>query len=149
MAAETNKAPEKVFTNNGGDKVIIPPCLSIEHDGSSNLGLVNLKRQRNPNIENEPVSYHLSENDNDQRTMNAKDDVSRFGRLDPNKPEHDRRIQRRLKDISFGKNTIGYDEYTKQVPKHKRKACSMECPSTPDPMQDIPSRRWSGLVKAW
>jgi len=51
--------------------------------------------------------------------------------------------------IMFGKNTVGYDEYIKQVPKHKRKVRSMDHPSTPDYKADIPTKRWQGLVKAW
>ena len=48
--------------------------------------------------------------------------------LDPNNPELARRIQQRRRMISFGKNTIGYDEYIKQVPKRKRKSF---CPKHP------------------
>eukprot|EP00590_Aulacoseira_subarctica_P006876 CAMPEP_0172419446 /NCGR_PEP_ID=MMETSP1064-20121228/5886_1 /TAXON_ID=202472 /ORGANISM="Aulacoseira subarctica , Strain CCAP 1002/5" /LENGTH=169 /DNA_ID=CAMNT_0013158939 /DNA_START=329 /DNA_END=838 /DNA_ORIENTATION=+ len=51
--------------------------------------------------------------------------------------------------IAYGKNTIGYDEYIKQVPKRKRKPRCPKHPSTPDPTADIPTRRFQGLVKAW
>mmetsp|Transcript_18796 Transcript_18796/g.23068 ORF Transcript_18796/g.23068 Transcript_18796/m.23068 type:complete len:190 (+) Transcript_18796:1-570(+) len=57
-------------------------------------------------------------------------------------------MQTRHKQILKGKNTVGYDEYCKKVPKHSRKRIS-EHPSTPDYKLDIPNRRWLGLVKAW
>ena len=71
------------------------------------------------------------------------------GRLDPNNVEHARRIQQRKRAIQFGKNTLGYTNFVKQVPKHRRKKFSMECPSTPDVYADIPTRRFQGQVKAW
>lgn len=49
-------------------------------------------------------------------------------KLDPSDPESARRIQQRRRMIAYGKNTIGYDEYIKQVPKHKRKP---RCPKHP------------------
>mmetsp|Transcript_45106 Transcript_45106/g.54648 ORF Transcript_45106/g.54648 Transcript_45106/m.54648 type:complete len:291 (-) Transcript_45106:71-943(-) len=70
-------------------------------------------------------------------------------RLDPEKPEHARRIQQRRRQISMGKNTAGYDEYVKRVPKHKRKKFSMEHPSTPDATLDIPAKRFQGVMNAW
>mmetsp|Transcript_13248 Transcript_13248/g.15943 ORF Transcript_13248/g.15943 Transcript_13248/m.15943 type:complete len:220 (+) Transcript_13248:2-661(+) len=51
--------------------------------------------------------------------------------------------------IAFGKNTVGYDEYTQQVPKHKRRPRCMKHPMTPDHTLDIPTKRWQGLVRAW
>jgi len=70
-------------------------------------------------------------------------------RLDQSKPEHARRIQQRRRMIAFGKNTAGYDEYIKQVPRHQRGKYNMERPSTPDINADIPTRRFQGMVKAW
>ena len=49
----------------------------------------------------------------------------------------------------MSKNMKGYDEYIKQVPKHKRKPRTLEHPMTPDAEADIPNRRWLGLCKAW
>jgi hypothetical protein len=36
-----------------------------------------------------------------------------------------RRIHQRRRQIVFGKNTAGYEEYTKQFPKEKRRRNSM------------------------
>ena len=72
-----------------------------------------------------------------------------FRKLDPSDPAHVRRIQQRRRMISFGKNTVGYEEYIKQVPKESRRARSMKTPMTPDYSLDIPNKRWTGLVRAW
>eukprot|EP00563_Minutocellus_polymorphus_P001015 CAMPEP_0181038814 /NCGR_PEP_ID=MMETSP1070-20121207/10130_1 /TAXON_ID=265543 /ORGANISM="Minutocellus polymorphus, Strain NH13" /LENGTH=298 /DNA_ID=CAMNT_0023116611 /DNA_START=201 /DNA_END=1097 /DNA_ORIENTATION=- len=70
-------------------------------------------------------------------------------KLDQNDPVQARRIQQRAKMIMFGKNTAGYDEYIKQVPKETRRPRCMDHPTTPDHTLDIPNRRWQGMVKAW
>ena len=72
-----------------------------------------------------------------------------FDKLDPNQPDHARRIFQRRKAIAKGKNTAGYQHYVHEVPKHQRQPRSMQTPSTPDPSLDIPAKRWQGLVKAW
>jgi hypothetical protein len=71
-----------------------------------------------------------------------------FPKLNQGDPAHARRIQQRRKMVQMGKNTAGYFEYTKQVPKEKRRR-SMDTPSTPDHTLDIPTKRWQGMVKAW
>ncbi|KAL3801843.1 hypothetical protein HJC23_001239 [Cyclotella cryptica] len=76
-------------------------------------------------------------------------DPSALPRLDPTSPTHARRIQQRRRQILFGKNTTGYEEYTKRIPKEKRMRNSMEHPSTPDPTVDMSVKRWQGLVNAW
>jgi hypothetical protein len=74
-------------------------------------------------------------------------DVTPFDKLNPN--ENAQRILSRYKMILKGKNTVGYTQYTQQVPKQQRRIRSMETPHTPDHTLDIPSKRWLGLVKAW
>lgn len=70
-------------------------------------------------------------------------------KLNSSDPEEANRINRRKRVVGYGKNTIGYDEYIKQIPKHKRKPRTLEHPMTPDAEADIPNRRWLGMVKAW
>jgi hypothetical protein len=72
-----------------------------------------------------------------------------FPPLDPSNEIHARRIEQRRKMISLGKNTTGYDEYLKQIPKDKRRKRSMKTPMTPEHTLDIPNKRWTGLVRAW
>ena len=77
------------------------------------------------------------------------DNPTDFTNLDPSDPVQARRMQQRRRMILLGKNTAGYEEYIKQVPKHKRRLRSMKHPATPDHQKDIPNKRWTGLVKAW
>ena len=70
-----------------------------------------------------------------------------FCKLDPT--QFQRRIEQRRRAIQHGKNTAGYDEYIKEVPKNQRRPRSMKHPSTPDHTLEIPTKRWQGLIKAW
>ncbi|KAL1490272.1 hypothetical protein ABEB36_012994 [Hypothenemus hampei] len=55
-------------------------------------------------------------------------------------------IARRQKQIEYGKNTIGYENYLKLVPKNKR---SREDPKTPPKCGKYSRRGWEGLIKKW
>ncbi|KAL7452896.1 hypothetical protein ACHAWC_004609 [Mediolabrus comicus] len=70
-------------------------------------------------------------------------------KLDPDNPDHARRIRQRRRQVLFGKNTAGYEEYIKKIPKHKRKFKNLEHPQTPDHLADIPTKRWQGQMNAW
>ncbi|KAF2069302.1 hypothetical protein CYY_009383 [Polysphondylium violaceum] len=56
------------------------------------------------------------------------------------------KLKARQKQIDYGKNTIGYDNYTSQVPKHTR---AKEHPKTPDRNQKCSRRSWLGQIKKW
>lgn len=58
------------------------------------------------------------------------------------------RLQARLKQIAFGKNTSGYDKYIQEVPKNKRRGYTLH-PRTPDPTEKISKRSFDGKIKAW
>lgn len=72
-----------------------------------------------------------------------------FHKLDVSNPEQAHKMQQRQKAVEKGKNTVGYDEYCRQVAKEKRRQRSMETPSTPDYTLDVPNKKWNGMVKAW
>ena len=92
--------------------------------------------------------YHRSRKPvNSLKRTKLEDEEYRI--LDKSIPEEARRIQQRQRAILKGKNTVGYDEYVRQVPKSKRRPRNPEHPMTPDHTRDIPNRRWLGLVKAW
>lgn len=79
-------------------------------------------------------------------TAEMNEDISK---LDPTDPVHAKRIHQRRRQVLFGKNTAGYEEYLKHIPRHKRRHRSVDCPMTPDYMADIPTKRWQGLMNAW
>jgi hypothetical protein len=72
-----------------------------------------------------------------------------YHKLDGSVPQHAHKMQQRRKAIAKGKNTIGYEIYCQQVPKHQRRKRSMDTPSTPDHTLDVPNKKWNGMVRAW
>jgi len=57
-----------------------------------------------------------------------------------------RRLEQRQKQIDYGKNTLGYQEYTTAIPKNKRKR---ENPKTPNKFQACSKRSWDGQIRKW
>eukprot|EP00879_Flechtneria_rotunda_P014387 GHRR01015034.1.p1 GENE.GHRR01015034.1~~GHRR01015034.1.p1 ORF type:complete len:479 (+),score=189.51 GHRR01015034.1:320-1756(+) len=61
-----------------------------------------------------------------------------------------KRLVARQKQIDFGKNTPGYVNYVKAVPKDKRKRFGKDHdPPTPDITVKMSKKAWDGVVKAW
>ncbi|KAJ1437164.1 histone RNA hairpin-binding protein RNA-binding domain-containing protein [Ochromonadaceae sp. CCMP2298] len=58
------------------------------------------------------------------------------------------RVNARLKQIQYGKNTIGYDNYAAAVSKKQRGKLSVH-PRTPDPYEDVSKRSFDGSIMAW
>ena len=56
------------------------------------------------------------------------------------------KLSQRQKQIDFGKNTIGYERYSRQVRRHERRPGD---PRTPDIREPHSKRQFDGLVKEW
>ncbi|XP_047991653.1 histone RNA hairpin-binding protein [Leguminivora glycinivorella] len=55
-------------------------------------------------------------------------------------------LQRRQKQIDYGKNTTGYHNYLQHVPIDKR---TKDDPKTPDKYSKYSRRSWDALIKMW
>eukprot|EP01135_Chromosphaera_perkinsii_P006055 Nk52_evm3s387 gene=Nk52_evmTU3s387 len=56
------------------------------------------------------------------------------------------RLEQRQKQIDYGKNTIGYENYLRKVPRYARR---VGFPQTPNKHKKMSKRAWDGLVKKW
>ncbi|DBB09146.1 TPA: hypothetical protein ACH3X3_007752 [Trebouxia sp. C0006] len=62
------------------------------------------------------------------------------------------RIAQRQKQIDYGKNTLGYQRYTEEVPRYLRRKISTRIskhPETPDVTQICSKRSFDGQAKKW
>eukprot|EP00730_Choanoeca_flexa_P014210 TRINITY_DN6128_c0_g1_i1.p1 TRINITY_DN6128_c0_g1~~TRINITY_DN6128_c0_g1_i1.p1 ORF type:complete len:228 (+),score=46.30 TRINITY_DN6128_c0_g1_i1:61-684(+) len=56
------------------------------------------------------------------------------------------RLEQRYKKIMYGKNTVGYQNYLKAVPKRQRKS---EHPRTPNAEAKVSKRKFDSWIKRW
>jgi hypothetical protein len=59
------------------------------------------------------------------------------------------KLKQRAKQIEFGKNTIGYQNYTNRVPRRSRVPGNKSHPVTPRINKVVSKRNFDGQVRAW
>ncbi len=69
--------------------------------------------------------------------------------VDQQKLTDPKKIQQRKKQINLGKDTKGYFNYIKLIPKNKRNGDYKAHPRTPDHTQALSNRNWNGQMRVW
>jgi len=120
----------------------------------------NVTSDTNTNNVNNNANNHSTNNQNQNKIgLNNNAGIHKKERHEHSKPKRNppigsrgletdqHRIAQRQKQIDYGKNTLGYQEYCKAVPREKRKPGTD--PQTPDIHLKISKRGFDGLVKIW
>ena len=100
------------------------------------------------------TSSHVSQGvrcgptESSQTSWDENQEVRPF-RLATDRETDPHKIQQRQKQIRFGKNTIGYDNYVKAVPRKDRERGNIKHPWTPNPYEKMSKRAFDGLVHKW
>lgn len=118
------------------------------HSSNDTQNQRNQHRQ-NPQHQKPQAKKIITPEDSTNSQQPSKATSEDLPKLNPSDPAHARRIKQRRRQVLFGKNTSGYEEYIKKIPKHKRRPRSLDCPMTPDHTLDVPTKRWQGLMNAW
>jgi len=114
------------------------------------------ERKTKDNVEEEEIgedcdikedSYEGDENFDDEQENGRRGNRKRKALRSPVEYETDEAVlERREKQISYGKNTVDYDKYLQLVDKQMR---GKKMPRTPQKMRKYSRRQWDGLVKKW
>ncbi|KAF5274712.1 hypothetical protein FQA39_LY07104 [Lamprigera yunnana] len=109
-----------------------PTVDNSNSNSCSKKGWVSTTKRTAPYEKKESKSWDTSDDDTNDRNKQFECNA--------------RTLKRRQKQINYGKNTIGYDNYTKTVPRNRRKR---DDPATPNKYIKYSRRAWDGLVRQW
>lgn len=121
-----NKNYRKIRACTYGDKCFNEKCKFDHPNGKNRTGLIEKR-----------VKYKVE----------AKASGNMF--IDQQKLTDPKKIQQRKKQIDLGKDTKGYYNYIRLIPKHKRSRDYKVHPRTPDHTQAISNRNWQGQTRVW
>ena len=120
------------------------PWVNLANHSESMLDITNWPHLH----DSRPQSLgSFSENSSDQSSSNSSQS-SRSTSCSRKEKELDKLVlERRQKQIDYGKNLLDYDKYVSKVPKNQRS--SLNIPRTPNKNVKYSRRQWDGLIKKW
>uniref|UniRef100_A0A182NZ93 Histone RNA hairpin-binding protein RNA-binding domain-containing protein n=1 Tax=Anopheles dirus TaxID=7168 RepID=A0A182NZ93_9DIPT len=115
---------------------------------SDHVGAKDQHQHEEPRGQWKKAKKHENDHGNDRlrRESSSSGTSSQNSRKQTEYETDEAVLARRQKQIDYGKNTLGYENYIQQVPKHAR---TNEHPRTPQKYMKYSRRAWDGLVKVW
>ena len=141
---DDNDKPKLVNSPNNDSSKFAPSVISADTKRKKRkLDFTSSKQEVSVSIANTSVDM-VCDNENTKHVKNRPSQSTIGSGRDRMKS-----IEQRKKMITYGKNTVGYDEYLRRVPRLDRNIRNPDHPQTPDPLKDMSWRRFKGQVSVW